>query len=45
MHILVLSDNFMPLSNAERVPYLMSREYSFKLNEREIGFGRSFYNL
>jgi glycosyltransferase involved in cell wall biosynthesis len=27
MHILVLSDNFMPLSNAERVPYLMSREY------------------
>lgn len=27
MHILVLSDNFMPLSNAERVAYLMAREY------------------
>jgi glycosyltransferase involved in cell wall biosynthesis len=27
MHILVLSDNFMPLSNVERVAYLMTREY------------------
>ena len=27
MHILVLSDNFMPLSNAERVAYLMTKEY------------------
>ena len=27
MHILVLSDNFMPLSNGERVAYLMTREY------------------
>ena len=27
MKILVLSDNFMPLSNAERVAYLMTKEY------------------
>ena len=27
MHILVLSDNFMPLSNAERVAYLMTKDY------------------
>lgn len=27
MNILVLSDNFMPLSNAERVAYLMTKEY------------------
>lgn len=27
MKILVLSDNFMPISNAERVAYLMTKEY------------------
>ena len=27
MKILVLSDNFMPISNAERVAYIMTKEY------------------